>query len=292
MNWVKHTCTNAHTHTHAHPQPFYCSLDFVRYNLGEPVPEETFTHSHLSWSSVIPYLLFYLLRSMASSLFNLSAWQSFSIISLQVFFGLPYTILHQSLSSFRSTCPYHCNLFCCSTEIMSSSRCLLLNPLLGTLSCNLKPHIHLTILISACWSATLFSYLTGQISLPCNILLRTQLLYNLPLTHTHTHTHNHFTALWIWSGTTRVSRYQKKHSPTHTHRGHQSSLSAFSIYYDPWHPPCSIHVLYSLFPQSLSKFSLVCLLAWHPPLHTPYISSPSHYVLSQHMPIPLQPVSL
>jgi len=28
--------------------------------------------------------------------------------------------------------------------------------------------------------------------------------------HTHTHTHNHFTALWILSETTRVSRYQKK----------------------------------------------------------------------------------
>jgi len=84
-------------------------------------------------------------------------------------------------------------------------------------------------------------------------------------------THNHFTALWIFSGTTRVSRYQKKHSPTHTYRGHQSYLSAFSIYYDPWHPPCSIHVPDSLFPQSLSKFYLVYLLAWHPPLHTPYI---------------------
>jgi len=30
----------------------------------------------------------------------------------------------------------------------------------------------------------------------------------------HTHTHNRFTALWKLSGTTRVSRYQKKHSPT------------------------------------------------------------------------------
>jgi len=28
-------------------------------------------------------------------------------------------------------------------------------------------------------------------------------------TWTHTHTHNHFMALWILSGTTRVSRYQK-----------------------------------------------------------------------------------
>jgi len=35
--------------------------------------------------------------------------------------------------------------------------------------------------------------------------------------HTHTHTHNHFMALWILSGTTRVSWYQKKHSPTHIH---------------------------------------------------------------------------
>ena len=31
---------------------------------------------------------------------------------------------------------------------------------------------------------------------------------------THTHTYNRFTALWNLSGTTRVSRYQKKHSPT------------------------------------------------------------------------------
>ena len=45
---------------------------------------------------------------------------------------------------------------------------------------------------------------------------------------------------------------------------------------DPWHPPCSIYVPDSLFPQSLSNFSLVYLLAWHPPLHTPYISLPNH----------------
>jgi len=29
---------------HTHTQPFYGSLDFVRDNPGEPVPEETFTH--------------------------------------------------------------------------------------------------------------------------------------------------------------------------------------------------------------------------------------------------------
>jgi len=31
---------NIHTHT----QPFYGSVEFVRDNPGEPVPEETFTH--------------------------------------------------------------------------------------------------------------------------------------------------------------------------------------------------------------------------------------------------------
>jgi len=38
----------------------------------------------------------------------------------------------QSLSSFCRTYPYHRNLFCCSTEIMSSNPSLSLNPLHGT----------------------------------------------------------------------------------------------------------------------------------------------------------------
>jgi len=115
----------------------------------------------------------------------LCAWQSFTTISIQVFSGLPlglapstsYTIhfITQSLSSFCSTCPYHRNLFCCSTEIMSRNPSLSLDLLLGTLSCSLMPHIHVTMPISARWSATF------QVSLPCNILLCTQLLYSLPL---------------------------------------------------------------------------------------------------------------
>ena len=32
------------THTHTRTQPFYGSVEFVRDNPGEPVPEETFTH--------------------------------------------------------------------------------------------------------------------------------------------------------------------------------------------------------------------------------------------------------
>ena len=40
-----------------HTQPFYGCMDFVRDNPSEPVSEDTFTHSRLSWSSVVPYLL-------------------------------------------------------------------------------------------------------------------------------------------------------------------------------------------------------------------------------------------
>jgi len=40
FHYKKHTCTHNH----------FTAL----WILGEPVPEETFTHSHLSWSSVIP----------------------------------------------------------------------------------------------------------------------------------------------------------------------------------------------------------------------------------------------
>jgi len=141
--YIRHNATHRHTHTHT--QPFYGSLEFVRDYLGEPVPEKTFTHSHLSESPIILYICFlHLLRSMASSLFNLRVWQSFSITSVQLFFevglGLApstsYSIYFftQSLSSFQSTCPYNRNQFCCSSEIISSNPSLSLNCLLGTLS--------------------------------------------------------------------------------------------------------------------------------------------------------------
>jgi len=60
----------------------------------------------------------------------------------------------------------------------------------------------------------------------------------------HKHTHNRFTALWILSGTTRVSQYQKKHSPPHTYHDHQSSLI------------CFLHLLWSV------GYSLFSLRAW------------------------------
>jgi len=145
-----------------------------------------YTHTHMTHpdhqSSFICFL--HLLRSMASSVLNMCAWQSLCTISEQVFFGLPLGLalstsysIHFFIQSLRSTCPYCRNLLCCSTEITSS------NPSLCQLfTFTLTSHIHLTILILAHWSATSFSFLTGQVSLPCNILLHTQLLHNLPLT--------------------------------------------------------------------------------------------------------------
>jgi len=84
-------------------------------------------HSHTDTHPVrhISFINFlHLLRSIASSLFNLHA-------SLHVLFGLPLGLrpftsysMHfftQSSSFFRNTCPYHHSLFCCNTGVMSVS---------------------------------------------------------------------------------------------------------------------------------------------------------------------------
>jgi len=97
--------------------------------------------------------------------------------------------------------------------------------------------------------------------------------------HTRTHTHAWlFYGSMDFVGTTWVSQYQKKHSPAHTCRGHQSSLICFfhliqSMASSLFNP----HAWQSF--STISKFSLVYLLAWHPPLHTPSISSPNHCLL-------------
>jgi len=87
---------------------------------------------------------------------------------------------------------------------------------------------------------------------------------------THTCTHNHFMTLWILSGTTRVSQYQKKHSPTHTYHGHQLSLI------------CFIHILRSMAsslfnPHAWQSFSTISLQVFFGlPLGLAHISSPDH----------------
>ena len=69
-------------------------------------------------------------------------------------------------------------------------------------------------------------------------------------------------------------------------------LSASSIFCDTSHPPCSIYVPDSLFPQSLSKFfwSTSWPGTFHFTLHT--FNHPIIVFFSHHMPIPSQPVLL
>ena len=102
---------------------------FVRDYPAKTVPEKTLTHHHPD-HHLIFISFFHLPGSIASSLFKLSAWQSFCTTSLHVIFGLPlglepstsYSIhfFTQSVSAFRSTCPYHRSMFCCSINIISS----------------------------------------------------------------------------------------------------------------------------------------------------------------------------
>jgi len=71
----------------------------------------------------------------------------------------------------------------------------------------------------------------------------------------------------------------EENSPTCTYCGHQSSLICFihlilSMAFSLFNPRA-----WESFPHSLSKFSFVYLLAWHPAFHTPYISSPNRCLL-------------
>ena len=63
--------------------------------------------------------------------------------------------------------------------------------------------------------------------------------------------------LFMHCRTTRVGRYQKKHSPAHTHPGQRLPLSPFSICNGPRHPLYSDYMLDSPLEQPLSRSSLV-----------------------------------
>ena len=73
------------------------------------------------------------------------------------------------------------------------------------------------------------------------------------------------------SGTTRVGRYQKKHSPAHTHPGQRTSFITFLHL-----QRSTASALFSLranspLEQPLSRSSLVVPLVLNPQLHTPCI---------------------
>ena len=103
------------------PEPFYGPLSGTT-RVSQYQKKHSPTHHHHPDHHPIFISFFHLLRSIASSLFKLRAWQSFCTTSFHVLFGLPlgletstsYSIhfFTQSVSSFRSTCPYHRNLFC------------------------------------------------------------------------------------------------------------------------------------------------------------------------------------
>jgi len=152
-----------HTHTHTHTQLF-----------NDHLFRTLFTYSLPSWYQTSSVNFFHLLWSVVSSLFNLHAWRSFFTAFLKVPFCLPLGlgpsasyVIHffTQLSSSHNTCPYHCNLL-----VMSSILNLSLNSLVQNLSFALMLCIRLTILISARWSATSFSFLTGQVLLHCVLL--------------------------------------------------------------------------------------------------------------------------
>jgi len=77
----------------------------------------------------------------------------------------------------------------------------------------------------AIYGTQIFHKVLWQNVLRCSGIFNNHLNANL-LAHV---THNHSTALWILSRfcPTQVSLYQKKHSPTYTYHGHQSSLICF-----------------------------------------------------------------
>ena len=104
-----------------------------------------------------------------------------------------------------------------------------------------------------------------QLSMGYRTFTFTPKILSFHYTHTHTHTHTQpFNSLW--SGTTRVGRYQKKHSPTHTHPDHRTSFINF------------LHLLHSIASslfslcarQSSSTTSLQVLFGLHYTKHCKY----------------------
>jgi len=182
-----------HTHTHIHNRFMALWISSGKTRLAKRYQKK---HSPTHTYCVInhqAYLLPPFIMIMASSLFNLHAWKSFSTISIQVFFGLVLAWYPPPHTPYISS-PRHCLLFtahthttadlsCCSTEIMSPIPSRSLNPLLGTLSCTVMPHIHLTSLITAHWSATSFFFHTGQVSLHAPFMTLWQFINNSTQDH-------------------------------------------------------------------------------------------------------------
>ena len=120
--------------TETHTQLFYGSPDFVQHNPGEPVPEETFTHSPLSWSSIMLYVL--PPSSMIHGVFSVQ------FACLTVFFhnlSLLYLLAwHSPFHTPYISSPNHCLLFAARAHTIASKILKLgsIRPLIFCFSCN------------------------------------------------------------------------------------------------------------------------------------------------------------
>ena len=122
-------------------------------------------HSHPSSSSDVLYhlppftmingILFVHFTCLTVLSYNLSRSSLVFLLFLDPQLHTPYI----SSPNHRLLFAAHANAACSAATPMLCH--LSLNSLLGSLSFGLTPHIHLTILISARWSATTFSFLTG-----------------------------------------------------------------------------------------------------------------------------------
>ena len=93
----------------------------------------------------------------------------------------------------------------------------------------------------------------------------------------------------LWSGTTRVGRYQKKHSPTHTHPDHRASFFTFLNL-----QRSMASSLFNLCAWQSSRTGLLWSSPWswtlNFMLHT--FLHPVIVIFSQHMTVPAQPILL
>ena len=132
---------------------------FVRDYPGEPVPEETFTHSLLSWSSIIPYLLHPSIMIHSILPFQFTCLAVF-FHSLSKFLLVCLLACHPPFHTPYISSPNHCLLFAAHDHAIATCfavvprLCHLILVALSTLylellSCSLMSHFHLTILISA-----------------------------------------------------------------------------------------------------------------------------------------------
>jgi len=146
-------------YTHAHAQPFNSPLYGTTW-LGQYQKKHSPTHIHPDHqTSFINFL--HLLWSIASSLFNLRAWQTFSTTFLKVLFGLSLVLGPSTSYSIHSFFSHHMSILS-QPVLLSFIPNRSLSSLLGNLFFTLMPHINLTILISARWSATSFLSLQAR----------------------------------------------------------------------------------------------------------------------------------